>query len=440
MDYSQRQLSSTESSSGFGLLTQISSNVLLFTLIFGMSATVDVKRIKEQLRNCRALTTGLIMQFLIMPLLGFTAVKALRQYGLTAPMGITLLIVTSSPGGSYSNWWCSLFNADLALSVAMTALSTLISIAALPANLLLYSHLAYGYDSDQEQHILHSVNFPKLIISLGIVIGAIICGLYASYRISSSKFNRLANAFGSISGILLVLLSAVFSSAGDTDAKPWNQNWSFYIGVGFPCIIGLALANIAAKFANLKKPEIVTLSVECSYQNTGIATTAVLAMFNDPEKIAQAMAVPLFYGLIEMGVLGLYCLVAWKLGWTKAPKEEKFCLVVTKTYEVEDSDEDDITALQDSVDQVHQNRKDSPRDRLDTLESDSTGVVTLSLSDLSTSERLKQSRPHPQWAGSDDVEMQTVFQTIKEGSEDAIDVSEHGLRKEGIFADQKNAI
>ena len=46
-----------------------------------------------------------------------------------------LQVVVSYPGGAYSNWWCSLFNADLMLSVASTALSTLLSAALLPLNL-----------------------------------------------------------------------------------------------------------------------------------------------------------------------------------------------------------------------------------------------------------------------------------------------------------------
>jgi predicted Na+-dependent transporter len=45
--------------------------------------------------------TGITLQFIILPFLGFVVVKVLQ---LDAPMGITLLVVTSSPGGSYSNW------------------------------------------------------------------------------------------------------------------------------------------------------------------------------------------------------------------------------------------------------------------------------------------------------------------------------------------------
>mmetsp|Transcript_1876 Transcript_1876/g.2721 ORF Transcript_1876/g.2721 Transcript_1876/m.2721 type:complete len:582 (+) Transcript_1876:600-2345(+) len=380
----------TNDSNVRNILVQIFSNLLLFFLIFGMSATVDFRRIKQQLRNCYAISAGVTMQFIIMPALGFMAVVLLKKHGLTTPMGITLLLVTSSPGGSYSNWWCSLFNADLALSVAMTALSTLISIAALPANLVLYSHLAYGLDAEQEKSVLSSVDFRKLIISLAIVISAILCGLFASYKIESTKFRRSANTGGTVAGITLIIVSAVFSTTGTSDVKPWNQHWSFYVGVATPCVAGLFLSNIIAKCAKLTKPEVVTLSVECSYQNTGIATSAVLAMFDSPQDVAQAMAVPLFYGVVEMVVLGLYCLIAWKMGWTKAPSEEKLCIVISKTYEVVSGGEDnmdDATALQSSVDSStkvdeHGLECGRGRDRVDTMLSEDTFAA--SVSDIST--------------------------------------------------------
>ena len=84
-----------------GILAEIGSYILLFALVFGMSATVDIGNLKKQLSNKNALLTGIFLQFVALPFLGFAVVKAL---GMNSAMGITLLVVTSSPGGSYSNW------------------------------------------------------------------------------------------------------------------------------------------------------------------------------------------------------------------------------------------------------------------------------------------------------------------------------------------------
>ena len=80
----------------------LTSNILLFVLVFGMSATVDIGCMQEQIRNKKAIAAGIVCQFIVLPLLGFLSVNALD---LDPDMGITLLVVTSSPGGSYSNWY-----------------------------------------------------------------------------------------------------------------------------------------------------------------------------------------------------------------------------------------------------------------------------------------------------------------------------------------------
>jgi len=280
-------------------LAEIASNLLLFLLIFGMSATVDMKNLRNQLHNKWAILTGVVMQFLLMPLCGYLAILVLRDHGFTDAMGITLLIVTASPGGSYSNWWCSLFNAELALSVCMTAISTVFAVVFLPANLLLYTYAAYGFTREDDGNILANVDFKAIFISLAIVILAIVIGLYASYRLHSPRFQLWSNRLGSISGVLLIAFSAVISSTtgGEKGAedpaeggtKLWDQNWAFYVGVAAPCVVGLVLANFFSRMARLNPPEIVTVSVECCYQNVGIATSAAVAMFDDPQQRAEAL-------------------------------------------------------------------------------------------------------------------------------------------------------
>ncbi|KAL3805701.1 hypothetical protein HJC23_005945 [Cyclotella cryptica] len=351
-----RHLSSIMDATWFSILAQILSNALLFLLVFGMSATVEVQHLREQVHNKFAILTGLSTQFIVMPLLGYLSVLLLTgDGGLTEPMALSLLIVTASPGGSYSNWWCSMFNADLALSVTMTAIGTVVSSIMLPANLILYVNAAFGFGSRKGDNdgdggsVLGNIDWPSLFISLAIVIVAIGSGLCASFKISSHRFNRFANRLGSLSGVLLVVFSALLSSlSNNKNSQIWGQPWSFYVGVSLPCIVGLFIATFFACIARLKRPEVVSVGVECCYQNVGIATSAAVSMFSDPVERGQALCVPLFYGVMEAVVLGLYCIIAWKCGWTKAPRDDKFCVMIMTTYEVED---DEIQSQLDEEDQ-----------------------------------------------------------------------------------------
>mmetsp|Transcript_18397 Transcript_18397/g.26854 ORF Transcript_18397/g.26854 Transcript_18397/m.26854 type:complete len:399 (-) Transcript_18397:169-1365(-) len=311
------------------MIIELAGQLLLFALVFGMSATVDMKALVAQMKNKKAMLTGILLQFGILPLLGFIVVKTLE---LNETMGITLLVVTSSPGGSYSNWWCSMFNADLALSVTMTAISTLLSIVMLPANLLLYSK--FSYDDD----VIAALDWMSLFTALIVVIGAITLGLFCSAKIHSHKFNVFANKMGNFAGIALVVFSATISNAGDNEngeanAKIWERDSKFYIGVALPCVAGLVISNVLTTILNLRKPERVTVSIECCYQNVGIATSVALTMFQGAE-LSEAMGVPLYYGFIEAVILGIYCLVAWKCNWTKAPANAPFCHILAMSYEV----------------------------------------------------------------------------------------------------------
>ena len=82
-------------------LQSIFCNILVFFLVFGMSATVDYKRFKAQLHNAKAVVPGLLLQFLLIPFLGFLVVMAIDMDHVT---GLMVLAVCCSPGGTYSNW------------------------------------------------------------------------------------------------------------------------------------------------------------------------------------------------------------------------------------------------------------------------------------------------------------------------------------------------
>ncbi|CAJ1903990.1 unnamed protein product [Cylindrotheca closterium] len=257
-----------------------------------------------------------------------------KLFDLDAEIGITLLVVTSSPGGSYSNWWCSMFNADLALSVTMTAISTLLSVAALPANLLLYAKMAYSAD------ITEQLDWRSLFTSLAVVIYAILFGLFCSWKIHSYKFNIVCNKVGNVAGLLLVIFSATVANTGGGNVaegehvdRIWSRGFQFYAACSLPCILGMLIAAGLATVVDLKKPERITVAVECCYQNVGIATSVALSMFKGAE-VTKAMGVPLFYGIVEAVFVGIFCIVGWKAGWTKAPIDVSFWRMITTTYEV----------------------------------------------------------------------------------------------------------
>mmetsp|Transcript_40026 Transcript_40026/g.93963 ORF Transcript_40026/g.93963 Transcript_40026/m.93963 type:complete len:363 (-) Transcript_40026:224-1312(-) len=303
---------------------------LLFALVFSMAATVDINCFAAQLKNSKAILLGMALQFILMPFLGFLVVEMLD---LDKAVGVTLLVITSSPGGSYSNWWCSIFNADLALSITMTAVSTLMSIVMLPLSLLTYANFVF------DDEVVKSLDWPSLFKSIFVVISAVLLGLVCSARVRNFTFNKMANRVGNFSGLALILFSVVMSrgaSANDveTDIESIEgKGWKFYVGVAAPVVVSLALANVIVTLLQMKKPERVTIAIECCYQNTGIATSVALTMF-DGNDTGDAMAVTVYYGIVEAVCIIIYCIGAWKAGWTKAPPTDSFWGIIAKSYEV----------------------------------------------------------------------------------------------------------
>ena len=108
----------------------------------------------------------------------------------------------------------------------------------------------------------------------------------------------------------------------------------------------------AAKTIFLYQPvcfEIIsTVSVEACYQNVGIATSMAMAMF-DGQELNVAMGVPFFYGVCEAIFVGSYCIVAWKMGWSKAPANAPLWQVITTSYEVLTAERHELDAIEVAI-------------------------------------------------------------------------------------------
>lgn len=320
----------------------IVANLFLFFLIFGMSATVDFGHFKSQMRNKKAIGTGLFLQFIILPFLGYVVVKIAD---FDEVHGITLLIITSSPGGAYSNWFCSIFNADLALSVTMTAISTILSVVMLPLNVYIYTKASYPAD------VIDSLDWVALGISLAVVVSAIGIGLFLSAKLGSVKFRSVMNKCGNVAGLGLILFTSLAPEGGRITLD--GREPIFYYGTIMPILTGMICSIIISSLANLHKPERITVSVECVYQNTGIAMTSCLTLFSGEEQNI-AVGVPFWYTGMQTLFVGIFCIVAWKIGWSKAPANENIFKVLLNSYEIAmDENEAKDDAEDSSVPQTH---------------------------------------------------------------------------------------
>ena len=229
----------------------------------------------------------------------------------------------------------SLFNADLALSVTMTAISTILSIGMLPLNVFIYSKLAYSND------VLDTLDWTSLGISLIVVVTAITLGIAVSYKYgngpSGEKIHNISNTLGNVSGLGLILFTGLFSEGGRISLS--GKEPIFYYGTIMPIVLGLLCSVVITTLSNLKKPERVTVSTECVYQNTSIAMTSCLALFSGDDQ-QRAVVVPFWYTGMQTSFVGVGCLLAWKFGWTYAPPNANIVTIILKNYQNKEGDSD----------------------------------------------------------------------------------------------------
>ena len=293
---------------------------LLFLLIGGMAGSCDAALLRSKfttVNGFKGIIAGVCCQFVLLPAAGFLSLLLFPQSPATA---IALLIVTSSPGGGFSGFWCFLANADLALSVAMTTASTLVSVIALPLNLMLYVTLLYG----------RSVEVPmqELLRACGVVIAAVITGYTISRAFPSSR--KVVSVIGQTAGVAQMTLGA--AANGVSSDPVWENPPSWFACIMLPVLGGLCAALLVARLIRLPNPEAVAVAIECCYQNTGLALTIALSAMSAAD-IGEGSGVPLTYGVVEILIIPVFALTAWRLGWTYAPTSENVCVALVGNYQ-----------------------------------------------------------------------------------------------------------
>ena len=150
--------------------------------------------------------------------------------------------MTTSPGGC-SGFWCFAANADLALSVAMATASTLVSVVALPLNLLLYITTLYGRTV--------AVDFVGLLTACVTVILAVATGYTLSRHFPRRR--QLVASIGQTAGVCLMIFGALAN--GKSSDPAWGNDPSWFAAVCLPVVGGLLLAMLLALVRPEPEPE-----------------------------------------------------------------------------------------------------------------------------------------------------------------------------------------
>ena len=237
-------------------------NYLLGVVMFGMGLTLNLEDFKVVFSRPRDIFIGCLAQFTIMPLLawGLTHVFALDE-----ALAVGVVLVGCCPGGTASNVITYLAKGDLALSVGMTGVSTLLAPLLTP----LLTWALSGKDVD--------VDVASMFLSiLWVVILPIIAGL--TVKALWPKFTEAATDYlPAFTSLAIAFIVAIVISANAT--KLLTGGLVIMLVVILHNVLGLGLGYSIGRLLRLSAPKTRAISIEVGMQNSGLASSLATLHF-----------------------------------------------------------------------------------------------------------------------------------------------------------------
>jgi BASS family bile acid:Na+ symporter len=248
---------------------------LLQIIMFGMGTTMSMQDFLGVLKMPKAVLVGLICQFTIMPFLGFVLAKL---FNFPPEIAAGVILIGCAPSGLASNVMSYIANANVPLSVTLTAIATLAAPFITP---FLMQQLAGQYiPIDLWKMMLDIANMVILPIGAGL--------LFNHFFHGKAKWLDLAMPIVSMAGIA-VIVTVITANGRDG-----------LLQIGFTLILAAILHNLfgyllgylGAKLFGLNQRDCRTVAIEVGMQNGGLASGIALTM----NKIATVGLAPAVFG------------------------------------------------------------------------------------------------------------------------------------------------
>ncbi|MBO7689922.1 MAG: bile acid:sodium symporter family protein [Clostridia bacterium] len=231
-------------------------NALLMVVMFGMGLTLRLPDFVEVFRHPRDILLGCAAQFTIMPLLAFALGKV---FGLPAGLLAGVILVGTCPGGTSSNVITFLSKGDVALSVGMTGVNTLLAPVLTPA--ITWLLLRTSVSVDVLGMFLSIIKVVIVPISLGFVIN----------HFWGDKLQPVRESLPTVSvaAITLIVASVVSHNA----EQILTTGAIVFVVVILHNLCGYGCGYLLAKLLKLPLSKRKALAVEIGMQNSGLATS-----------------------------------------------------------------------------------------------------------------------------------------------------------------------
>jgi len=239
-----------------------SINYLLAVIMFGMGLALNLQDFKIVFSRPRDIIVGCLAQFTIMPLLAWGLT---RVFELDEALALGVVLVGCCPGGTASNVITYLAKGDLALSVGMTGVSTIL--APLLTPLLTWALAGKSVHVDVAGMMLSVL----LVVILPIVAGLIIKSIWPRFTEAAKDY------LPAFSSVAIAFTVAIVVSANAE--KLLAGGLIIIIVVMLHNLFGLGLGYLIGLLLGLAEPKKRAISIEVGMQNSGLASALATMHF-----------------------------------------------------------------------------------------------------------------------------------------------------------------
>ncbi len=237
-------------------------SVLLGVVMFGMGLATRLEDFKVVFSRPKDIAIGCATQFTVMPALAWALA---RLFGLDEALTIGVVLVGCCPGGTASNVMTYLAKGDLALSVGMTGVSTILAPFLTPALTLLLAGKTVKVDA------------CGMFIGILWVVILPICLGFAAKRFCPKATNRVIRFMPMVSSVAIVVIIALVLAANMDRLA--TGGLAVFLVVILHNLCGLALGYLIAFALRLAEPKRRALCIEVGMQNSGLAASLAAAHF-----------------------------------------------------------------------------------------------------------------------------------------------------------------
>ena len=247
-------------------IAPIALALIMLTLGLGLTGQDFLRVIKQP----KDFIIGLICQLILLPIIAFILIKI---FNTPIELALGVMIIAAAPGGVTSNVLTKFANGDVALSVSLTAVISLISIISVPFIIFKSADLLQITNISKEISIIGISMKMFLVVTLPVLLGMLI-RKFATYFIVSKR--QL------IQRISIILFAFVFAAIW---IEEWENIISYIVQAGTITltlnVVMMMIAYYLAKFLASGVAQRKCISLECGLQNGTLAVFVASQLFND---------------------------------------------------------------------------------------------------------------------------------------------------------------